>query len=76
MDNNKQFELHINNKEISQIENSELRTIREKYWSSRHKAFLDEHGIPDWELEKVCDELDRQEQQEIDDFKRRNNILD
>lgn len=43
--------------EISRIKDYELRGIRSKYWNLRHEAFLDEHNIPDQELEKVWNSL-------------------
>lgn len=55
----------MNRLEIDAIEDFELRRIYEKYWVKRHNAFMDEHGIPDWELERVTDEIDRAEEREV-----------
>ena len=55
----------MNIKEIEQIEDVELRKIRMKYWNLRHKAFLDEHGIPDQEIGNVLDSLTQKEEEEI-----------
>lgn len=55
----------MNIKEIEQIEDLGLREIRRKYWNLRHKAFLDEHGIPDQEIGNVFDSLTQKEEEEI-----------
>ena len=55
----------MNIKEIEQIEDLGLREIRSKYWYLRHKAFLDEHGIPDQEIGNVFDSLTQKEEEEI-----------
>jgi len=52
-----QFKDVLNNEEIQQIEDKELRDIRWKYWNMFHKAFLDESGIPDDELERVVESI-------------------
>ncbi len=62
----------MNLKEIEQIEDLELRSIRLKYWNLRHKVFLDEHGVPDAMLEKAWNDLYKQEELEIEEYKRRN----
>ncbi|MBQ9940771.1 MAG: hypothetical protein IJO74_04460 [Clostridia bacterium] len=62
----------MNLKEIEQIEDLELRSIRLKYWNLRHKVFLDEHGVPDAMLEKAWNDLCKQEELEIKEYKRRN----
>ncbi len=58
----------MNLKEIEQIEDVGLRSIRLKYWNLRHKAFLDEHGTPDTELAKVHERLYKQEEIEIEEY--------
>ena len=55
----------MNNEEINQIQDAELRSIYRKYWKMRHEAFLDEHGIPDHELGKVVERIDAAEAEEI-----------
>lgn len=55
----------MNNKEIEQIEDLGLREIRMKYWNLKHKAFLDEHGIPDSEIGEVFDYLTTKEEEEV-----------
>ena len=64
-----QFKKVLNQDEISRIQNSEIRKIREKYWRLQHEAFMNEHGIPDSEISKVSKELIRQEQEELQRFK-------
>lgn len=65
----------LNQNEIDRIENSKLRSIRSKYWHLRHKVFLDEHGIPDSELGTVWDELCKKEQAEINEYRKRKEIV-
>lgn len=55
----------MNLKEINNIEDYGLKTIRLKYWNLRHKAFLDERNISDSELDNVCKKLDEDEEKEI-----------
>lgn len=55
----------MNNSEISNIEDIELREIKRKYWDLRHEAFIDEMNISDKDLEKVFDDLLFQEKQEL-----------
>ena len=61
----------MNLKEIEKIEDLELRSIRMKYWNLRHKAFLDEHRVSDAELSKIHDELYKQEEFEIEEYRKR-----
>ncbi len=60
-----QYKELLNNEEIDRIEDLELRSIRSKYWSLQHKAFLDEANIPDSQLEEVSNRLFEEEQKEI-----------
>ena len=55
----------MNNKEIEQIEDAQLREIRMKYWNLKHKAFLDEHRIPDNKIGEVFDYLTAKEEEEV-----------
>ncbi len=62
-----QFKKSLNNTEITQIEDYELREIRQNHWNYRHKIFLDEHRISDQELCRLADidyETERKELQE------------
>ncbi|RNB59475.1 hypothetical protein EDM57_04860 [Brevibacillus gelatini] len=65
----KQFKEVLNQDEISRIQNSEIRKIREKYWRLQHEAFMNERDISDSEIGKVSKELIRQEQEELQRFK-------
>ncbi len=58
----------MNNEEIYKIKDLGLSEIRIKYWNLKHKAFLDEQNISDYELEKVFDELDKQENIEVEKY--------
>lgn len=69
-----QFKDVLNNEEIQQIEDKELRDIRWKYWNMFHKAFLDESGIPDDELERVVESIKVQEQDEILKYRQKKEI--
>lgn len=69
-----QFKDILNNEEIQQIEDKELRDIRWKYWNMFHKAFLDESGIPDDELERVVESIKVQEQDEILKYRQKKGI--
>ena len=66
----------MNLKEIEQIKDFELRSIRLKYWNLRHKAFLDEHKISDTELERVHEELYKKEEAEIEEYNKKKALND
>ena len=51
--------------EIDRIEDPTIRNIRAKYWNLKHRAFLDEQGIPDTDLARVWEDLSSKEEQEI-----------
>lgn len=70
-----QFREILNNEEIDRIRDPVLRRIRMKYWRQLHEAFLDEHNIPDGDLDKVYDEIKRKEQQELQRFKDENSNI-
>jgi hypothetical protein len=65
-----QFKDTLNQKDISRIENDEVRQIRFKYWNLKHKAFLDEMNISDADLGKVLDDLCLAEQRELEPYKK------
>ncbi|WP_199883661.1 hypothetical protein [Anaerosinus massiliensis] len=69
-----QYKKSLNNEELTKIEDYELREIRQKYWGLRHRAFLDEHGIPDQDLGKVWDKLSEQERKEIEEYRLKKGI--
>ncbi len=69
-----QYKDDLNNEEIQRIEDAELREIRQRYWNLMHEAFLDEAGIPDWELEKVVDGIKAREQDEIKKYRQKKGV--
>ena len=69
-----QFKDILNNEEIQRIEDVDLREIRQRYWNLAHKAFLDEAGIPDWELNKVVQNIHVQEQKEIAKYRQKKGV--
>ncbi len=70
-----QYKKILNQNEIARIKDYELQSIRSKYWHLRHKVFLDEHGVPDWELDSVMDEIDAEEQAEIEAYRKRKGLV-
>ncbi|MCG7317658.1 hypothetical protein [Brevibacillus laterosporus] len=72
LNNEDPFKVILNQEEINRIQSPQLREIRMKYWRLRHEAFIDERNISDRDLEKVLDELIRQEQEELQRFKNTN----
>lgn len=64
-----QYKEILNNEEINRIKDMELRELRMRYWKKRRDAFLDEHNIPDKELESMFDRLREEEQEEIKKYK-------
>lgn len=67
-----QFKESLNNEEISRIKDPKLRDIRSKYWCLFHKAFLDEHKIPDNVLEQETDKLKEADTKEINEYRHHN----
>lgn len=59
---------NMNPKEIDSIEDSEIRSIKSKYWKKCNDAFLDEHGIPDSQLWQVFDRYYAQEKKELEEY--------
>ena len=69
-----QFKKVLNNTEITQIEDYELREIRQSHWNYRHKIFLDEHRISDQELCKLTDIDYDTERKELQEYCKRKGI--
>ena len=65
-----QYKEILNDAEIKRIKDDELREIRWKYWLLRHKAFVNEHDVPDSQLGIVYDEIAKKERAEIDKYKK------
>lgn len=70
-----QYKKILNQNEIARIKDYELQSIRSKYWHLRHKVFLDEHGVHDWKLDSVMDEIDAEEQAEIEAYRKRKGLV-
>lgn len=66
-----QFKDILNNEEISRIYDPELREIRERYWLEYTRIFKDEQNISDQEFNKLSDDLYKQEQKELHEYKLR-----
>lgn len=69
-----QFKKTLNNTEINMIEDYELREIRQKHWSYRHKIFLDEHRISDQEFCRLTDFDYEKERKELEEYCKRKGI--
>lgn len=66
-----QYKRTLSQEEISRIKNWELRQIRSRYWGKKHQAHLDEHNIPDHEVEEVWRKIEGEEQVAIEEWKKR-----
>lgn len=69
-----QFKKTLNNTEITQIEDYELREIRQNHWNYRHKIFLDEHRISDQEFCRLTDIDYETERKELEEYCKRKGI--
>lgn len=58
----------MNQEEISEIKDINIKTIKRKYWNLKHKAFLDEQNISDSELEKAFDKYSLEEKMELEEY--------
>ena len=70
-----QFAEILNPAQIMRIKDNELRKIRMRYWNMFHKAFLDEHGIPDQEIGNVYERIKAAEQAELQRYKEKHGIV-
>ncbi|APO47636.1 hypothetical protein BS614_28740 [Paenibacillus xylanexedens] len=68
-----QFKETLNQEELAQIKDLELREIRTKYWFLIHEAFINENNITDEALEVVITNLRRQEKSDINAYISRKN---
>lgn len=64
----------LNNTEITQIEDYELKEIRQNHWNYRHKIFLDEHRISDQEFCRLTDIDYETERKELLEYCKRKGI--
>lgn len=58
----------MNSSKISKIEDQKIQEIKKKYWDLKHKAFLDETRIRDWELGEVLDKYTALERTELEEY--------
>ena len=65
-----QYQKSLSLDEIRRIKDYRLQKIRERYWNLRHQAFMDEHGIPDWELGKVLNRIYDEEAKALEEYKK------
>lgn len=49
--------MDMNQNEISEISDSNIRNIKMKYWNKKHEAFFNEKGIKDTEFENEFDKI-------------------
>ena len=51
------YTVNMNQNEISEISDSNIRNIKMKYWNKKHEAFFNEKGIKDTEFENEFDKI-------------------
>lgn len=68
------FKDMINQEEIMNITDLDVRNIRMKYWNLKFKAFKDEYNIPDQELGNVLDKICNEEQEELKLYKEKYGV--
>lgn len=69
-----QFKETLNDREISRIQDAELRKIRYNHWKYRMDIFRDEHRISDTEFCRLTDMDYEQEKREIEEYRKRKGI--
>lgn len=69
-----QFKEHLNNEEISRIQDAELREIRWKHWKYRFDIFRDERNISDAEFCRLTDIDYAAEKKELEEYRKRKGI--
>ena len=68
-----QFKENINHEEICRIKDPMLREIRLKYLNKQLEMFLDEINIPDSELEKLSNNVRKEELKELEAYKNKSS---
>lgn len=58
----------INNKEFENIHDAQLQKIKQKYYDRKIKVFHDEANISDQYFLRIWDELEKREQEEINNY--------
>lgn len=74
MNKNDWFKRVVNQNEIMDIADLNVRNIRMKYWDLKLEAFKDEYNIPDQELGNVFDKLCDEEQEELKLYKEKYGV--
>ena len=64
----KMYCMEMNQNEINDISDSNIRNIKMKYWEKKHKAFLNESGIKDEDLDKEYNRLKELEKKELEEY--------
>ena len=62
------YNQEMNTSLISKIEDQKIQEIKKKYWDLKHKAFLNENEIRDWELGKVINKYTELERKELEEY--------
>ena len=62
------YTVSMDQNEISEISDSNIRNIKMKYWDKKQKAFLNEREIKDTELENEFDRIKELEKKELEDY--------
>lgn len=62
------YTVSMNQNEISEIRDSNIRNIKMKYLDKKHKIFLNESEIKDIELENEFDKIEELEKIELEDY--------
>lgn len=70
LNNEEQYQLHINDEQISRIKDPILKEIRLRYWKKQNEIFLDEYGVPDSKLNEIYRKIENEEIHEIENYKR------
>lgn len=62
------YNCEMNTNKIAEIEDLKIQEIKRKYWDLKHKAFLNEYEIKDWELGKELDKYTKLERRELEEY--------
>ena len=62
------YNQEMNTSLISKIEDQKIQEIKKKYWDLKHKAFLNENEIRDWELGEVINKYTELERKELEEY--------
>ncbi len=62
------YNCDMNSTKIAEIEDLNIQVIKKKYWDLKHKAFLDEYKIKDWELGEELDKYTALERKDLEEY--------